>query len=283
MVGGAQREGFPVLGDTLMRNLLMVGIFVGCLVLKMSVAAGADAELSGTSGVDPEAIKATDTSLSAQGTESLSQSDADKKRIAQNDAQAAPAGAVVAKSYSSNSSESSLQISPNYGISFLGTPYNNYAVGSSGTFGLNVETPLSHVFAAEFEGGYGKYSIVYGPVSHNFNQFLLGSSLKAYLFKVDTFRPYLGAGLVGLEYDGTVCGLPSAPCGQVEGAGEFYAGADLGIMKGFSIGARGSWIVPFLNRPDYVTVNNSVLPGDEERAAMASNIYRISGNVKISF
>lgn len=159
----------------------------------------------------------------------------------------------------------------------------NYHVTNRYTLGMILEAPVSRNFSLEVEGSYGDHGITYSSYSHNFNLFGLGANGKLYLVR-GVFNPYIGAGMMGLMFNGMTRG-PNFPYQTYDhwlGSGQLMAGGDIALSRDISIGVRGAFIRPLINRP--TTYHNGVVsfPGFEEAAAISTSFYRLMAAVRVA-
>lgn len=163
------------------------------------------------------------------------------------------------------------------------------------TFGLALDIPVTKYFSFEIEGGYGNYRIAYTPnpnllVAYSFNQFLLGGNAKVHLTSSQsTIRPFVGAGLSALYYEGMSRMMPNgarAPYEHVLGAANLMVGLDVKLSDSVSVGARGAYLMPLINRP--FTANSvgasglQAAPGFEETGFLNASMFRLLGSVSIA-
>lgn len=198
------------------------------------------------------------------------------------------------------SAQSSYHSEPIYGITpTIGTmwwgggwgPYitNQYALG------LLVDFPLSRSVSLEIEGAYANNRINYispgGYGHHTFDQFMAGGNGKVYLWR-GVINPYVGAGITGIYYSGmrgVQMGYPGIQqYNQLVGSGQLLVGSEVGVSENITLGARGSWLLPLINRPlnqDYPggPTGRTASPGFEEAAAINTSFFRLVGTVRVTF
>lgn len=252
-----------------MKYVLVLGAILSCLApVKASLAAGVDVGSSGARVVASEDPDFTEDSLPFPSKSSKP---------------------TYTSNYSASSSDSSgsLSLTPMVGASFFTNNWWTNVTNSYST-GLLFEIPISSLFSVEVEGDYARYWIQYGPTNHAFNQFGLGSNGKFYLVQNSILRPYVGAGLVALDYDGLM-GINQytgawGPYNQWLGAGQVIAGAEVSLTSDVALGVRGTWGIPLMGRPQYM-VPNGIAPrvGDVERAVVDSQYIRVMGSLKVTF
>lgn len=167
---------------------------------------------------------------------------------------------------------------------------NNYS------FGIATEFLTDSPVAIELEGGYANYSLAYTSLaepstgylgarlmSHNFDQFNLGANAKFYMSQ-GTIRPYFGAGLHGVYYAGMQQRLPGdfiRQYDEIVGSGQLLVGADVTIAKQTSLGLRGSWMIPVLDKPVTRDSGDHAAPGFEEAGLIGASYYKILGTVSV--
>jgi hypothetical protein len=233
-----------------MRYAILISVFLSCLLLTISSAFGTDAGY-------PE-----DDSLPFPVKKS----------------------SAVFESSSASSSAKRVSIAPMAGGTYFSCPYS-LSVENQYSTGAVLEVPLTKMFSTELEGAFGQNRIRYGYNDHGINQYGAGADVKMYLFHLDTFRPYVGGGLMALNYDGLqMNGYQSAGYNQWVGAGQVIAGTEVGLSEGVALGVRGSWTLPVINRPVFATdAIGSPVAGYEEFAAVNSQYFRVMGALKMSF
>jgi hypothetical protein len=158
-----------------------------------------------------------------------------------------------------------------------------YHTTNPATVGLILEAPVSRNFSLEVEGSYAKHGITYSSYSHNFDLYGIGAGGKLYLMK-GVLSPYIGAGLMGLYYDGMSRG-PSLPFQYYDhwlGSGQLTAGGDIALSREIAIGVRGAYVRPLFNQPATYTNGLYSSPGYEEAAAINTAFWRLMGAVRIA-
>ena len=332
-----------------MRNLTLVLIFLFGLILKVSAAAGAEAELNAAkhsvvreltedpaqvrvssepievsedaaevNNAEKVAMAPTPSPIPAEGNDILApvpvetpmarpeQSTNIQNRnniiVAQPVQQTAP---VVAyghdRYYSGNNEDASsvlsahehsedyafkARLTPMVGGSLYSNYWNSVNVTNSFSLGLGLEIPVSYLTSVEAEGDYSRNWISYytyatgSNVSHHFGQASLGGNLKFYLTK-QVFRPYVGAGLMALNYHHMYSSAYNYYYDQWVGAGQLIAGADIAVSDKITIGARGAWIVPMFNRAD-AGYGNLTQGGYEEASVINNSFYKILGTISFA-
>lgn len=181
-------------------------------------------------------------------------------------------------------------ITPMIGGAWYAADWSN-VMHNSYSLGLGIEYPLSGLVSIEGETGYSRYTMDYltpnpfNPrVTHNVNQFNFGGNLKLYLTR-SSFRPYFGAGLMGLYYDNMLerHRYFDRYYSQMIGAGQLLGGADICIASGVSVGMRGAWVVPLFNRPQTFDNGAASLPPYQEASAINTSFYKLMGTVSVAF
>jgi outer membrane protein W len=163
------------------------------------------------------------------------------------------------------------------------------------TFGLALDIPVTKYFSFEIEGGYGNYRIAYTPnpnllVAYSFNQFLLGGNAKVHLTSSQSLvRPFVGAGLSALYYEGMSRMMPDGSRAAHEhllGAANLMVGVDVKLSESVSVGARGTYLMPLINRPFTANAVGAsglqAAAGYEETGFMNASMFRLLGSVSIA-
>ncbi|NBW98539.1 hypothetical protein EBR03_03100 [bacterium] len=194
-------------------------------------------------------------------------------------AAAAPA-VVSAVANEATSASNSLKITPVAGITaYQGAWYSHIA--NRGTVGLILDIPLISILSLEVEGQYGRFNISYSGYGRPFTQYSGGANAKVTL-KRGFIQPYVGAGMMAVRYEGLAMAdnyFSNQP--SVMAAGQLVAGAEMNLLAGVSVGARGEWLSPLPRRNGQLQPNYNVQ--SSEVSAMMSNFYRILGTVSVSF
>ncbi len=193
------------------------------------------------------------------------------------------------------STAKSVGITPMFGGAIFGGDWKENTRNQYG-LGLALELPVSTYFAFEVEGGYNNYKISYlqgsgetASVVYNrdFHIVLLGANGKIYLTKT-RLRPYIGAGVMGMLYHNMYGVTPSGigTYSAFVASANLLFGADMSITETVSIGARGSYLIPALNRPFSASATSAsgevtAAPGLEEASLMQSKLWRIMGTVTV--
>jgi hypothetical protein len=195
-------------------------------------------------------------------------------------AAAAPA-VVSAVASEATSATDNLKITPVAGITAYQGPWYSH-IANRGTVGLILDIPVISILSLEVEGQYGRFNISYSGYGHAFTQYSGGANAKLTL-KKGFIQPYVGAGMMAVRYEGLAMGqnaFSNQP--SVMAAGQLIAGAELNLLAGVSVGARGEWLSPLQRQNNQLQPNyNNVQPS--EVSAMMSNFYRILGTVSVSF
>jgi outer membrane protein W len=176
------------------------------------------------------------------------------------------------------------------GTGYAGNWYGH--ISNKYTFGLAAEYHFTPYIAAELEAGYAQYSIGYAPAmapwyggfTHNFDQWDVGLSGKFYPLPYSRFKPYLGAGLMVVDYEHMRYQVanPFSQYGATILSTQLMAGLDVNVTDRVSIGARGSYVIPTFNTPaTSQTPWGTAAPGFEEADAISTGFFRVMGNVKV--
>jgi len=181
-----------------------------------------------------------------------------------------------------------LSLTPVVGVTgYQGALYNQ--IRNRGTVGLILDIPLLSMLSLEAEAQYGKFNLNVNGYPRGFNQYTGGANAKITLGR-GLLQPYLGAGMMALYYEG-LSANPNIQENRVMGAGQLFAGLDVNLLGGISIGARGEVLRPMTHLPPQYNMNyensygnqNSSNQRGTDSAAMTSNFYRILGTVKVNF
>jgi len=284
-----------------MKQTVMVTVFLIGLVLRVSVSAGAElnwdralAELDApilpseekveTTSLDKVADSTTTSTPSPQAQVStVAATPASPPAIQQNfniTPAVAPTTTVSESAAVASQSASGIAIIPMIGGTGYSGRWNDH-ISNTYSLGLALEVAMSSVVALEAEGSFGKHSISYSSLRHDFQQYGVGGNIKLYPVKSALISPYLGLGLMGIYYE-DMMRYPFRYNRWV-GAPQALAGVDVNVNEGLALGVRGSYLVPLLNRP--ATADNGIFsyPGYEEAAAIDSSFVRVMGTAKVSF
>ncbi len=211
-------------------------------------------------------------------------------------AEVASAGSVLLETsqIKAPSAAGSTTLTPLLGGSQFQGPWS-VNVRNQYTFGLALDIPVTKYLSFEIEGGYGNYRIAYTPnpnllVAYSFNQFLLGGNAKVHLTSSQSLvRPYVGAGLSALYYEGMSRMMPDgsrAPYEHVLGAANLMVGLDVKVSESVSVGARGAYLMPLINRPFTANAMGAsglqAAPGFEETGFLNASMFRLLGSVSIA-
>lgn len=214
-----------------------------------------------------------------------------KAHLARVDSRAADE-TLVAESSEKKEDWKRLSLTPLVGGSVWQGAWSGHVYNQIPSLGLDLNIPVSRLFSAEIEGGYGNFIANYGNGMMSapgapfiFNQYLLGASGKVY-FTEGAVRPYLGAGLMAVAYDNMFQlsnSILQPGYVPITGDANLMAGVDFRVAEGISIGAKGQWLIPFINRPYAPAIPTGMgviaAPGYEQAAMVSSGFFRLMGAV----
>lgn len=204
-------------------------------------------------------------------------------RLSTAKAEEATAASVLSTSSESTarSKPSGLSLTPMIGTAQYSGDWHDH-IRNHINFGVALEMPFDQHFAGELELGYSKSTITYSNYAHDFKQYTAGANAKAYLTRQSVVRPYVGLGILSVTYADMTHGPRFTRLGSYNHtvwSGQLLAGAEASLSEKISVGVRGSWIVPVINRAEVQNSGLAAFNYYDEAAAINTSFMKLVAHV----